>query len=125
MIRRPIPIPGCERHFRIGTRALGQMGYININAGAPGTGNAGRALASLGLTGDINLFSPYMTATYDALQMSFKRRLSGSIFGGAYTFSKAINFMDNDGGPRIQYYPAARLNRGLAGYDRTYNFQLY
>jgi Carboxypeptidase regulatory-like domain/TonB dependent receptor-like, beta-barrel len=109
----------------VGTRALGQMGYININAGAPGTGTAGRALASLGLTGDINMFSPYMTATYDALQMSFKRRLSSSIFGGAYTFSKAINFMDNDGGPRIQYYPAAQLNRGLAGYDRTHNFQLY
>jgi hypothetical protein len=31
----------------------------------------------------------------------------------------------NDGGPRIQYYPEARRNRGLAGYDRTHNFQLY
>jgi carboxypeptidase family protein/TonB-dependent receptor-like protein len=124
-VESELPLKFTGQIGYVGTRALGQMGYININAGAPGTGNAGRALASLGLIGDINLFSPYMTATYDALQMSFKRRLSNSIFGGAYTFSKAINFMDNDGGPRIQYYPAAQLNRGLAGYDRTHNFQLY
>jgi hypothetical protein len=57
--------------------------------------------------------------------MSFKRRFTSSTFGGAYTFSKAINFTDNDGGPRIQYYPEARRNRGLASYDRTHNFQLY
>jgi len=124
-VERELPLRFTGQIGYVGTRALGQMGFININAGAPGTGNAGRALARLGLTGDINLFSPYMTATYDALQMSFKRRLSGSIFGGAYTFSKAINFMDNDGGPRIQFYPAASRNRGLAGYDRTHNFQLY
>jgi outer membrane receptor protein involved in Fe transport len=124
-VERELPLKFTGQIGYVGTRALGQMGYININAGAPGTGNAGRALARLGLTGDINLFSPYMTATYDALQMSFKRRLSGSTFGGAYTFSKAINFMDNDGGPRIQYYPEAQRNRGLAGYDRTHNFQLY
>jgi outer membrane receptor protein involved in Fe transport len=124
-VERELPLRFTGQIGYVGTRALGQMGFININAGAPGTGNAGRALARLGLTADINLFSPYMTATYDALQMSFKRRLSGSIFGGAYTFSKAINFMDNDGGPRIQFYPAASRNRGLAGYDRTHNFQLY
>jgi hypothetical protein len=68
---------------------------------------------------------PYQTATYDALQTSFKRRFTSSTFGGAYTFSKAINYADNDGGPRIQYYPEAQRNRGLASYDRTHNFQLY
>src|SRR6185503_17746681 len=52
----------------VGTRAVGQMGFININAAAPGTGNAGRALASLGLTGDINEILPYKTSTYDSLQ---------------------------------------------------------
>ena len=28
----------------VGTRAIGQMSFVNINAGAPGTGNAGRPL---------------------------------------------------------------------------------
>ncbi|MBO0726507.1 MAG: TonB-dependent receptor, partial [Blastocatellia bacterium] len=124
-VERELPLKFIGQIGYVGTRAVGQMGFININAGAPGTGNAGRALASLGLTADINEILPYMTSTYDALQMSFKRRLGSSTFGASYTFSKAIDFADNDGGPRIQYYPAAILNRGLAGYDRTHNLQLY
>ena len=44
----------------MGTRAIGQMGFININAGPPGTGNAGRPLAvKFGLTADINSIQPY------------------------------------------------------------------
>jgi hypothetical protein len=109
----------------VGTRAVGQMGVININAGAPGTGNAGRALARFGLTADINEILPYMTATYDALQTSVKRRFASSTVGLVYTFSKAINSADNDGGPRIQYYLEARHNRGLAGYDRRHNAQAF
>jgi hypothetical protein len=101
------------------------MGFININAAAPGTGNAGRALARFGLTADINEILPYMTSTYDALQTTVKRRFSTSTIGLVYTFSKAINFADNDGGPRIQYYPAARQNRGPAGYDRRHNAQAF
>jgi Carboxypeptidase regulatory-like domain/TonB dependent receptor-like, beta-barrel len=124
-VERELPLRFTGQIGYVGTRAVGQMGFININAAAPGTGNAGRALANLGLTADINMILPYMTTTYDAMQVSFKRRLSGSTFGGAYTFSKAINFADNDANPRIQFYPAARQNRGVAGYDRTHNLQLY
>jgi hypothetical protein len=109
----------------VGTRAVGQMGFININAGAPGTGNAGRALARFGLTADINEILPYMTTTYDSLQGTLKRRWASSVFGVTYTYSKAINFADNDANPRIQYYPEARRNRGPAGYDRTNNLQVY
>ena len=109
----------------VGTRAVGQMQVININAGAPGTGNAGRALARFGLTADINEILPYMTATYDALQTTVKRRFANSTVGLAYTLSKTINFVDNDGNPRIQYYPDARENRGLAGYDRRHNAQAF
>lgn len=125
IVERELPRQFFAQIGYVGTRAVGQMGFININAAAPGTGNAGRALANLGLTADINMIMPYMTTTYDSLQASFKRRFNSSIFGGSYTFSKAINFADNDANPRIQFYPAARLNRGLAGYDRTHNFQLY
>jgi hypothetical protein len=107
----------------VGTRAVGQMGFININAGAPGTGNAGRALAHLGLTADINEILPYKTSTYDALQAEVKARFAGSILGTAYTWSKAINYADNDANPRIQFQPMADRNRGPASYDRTHNLQ--
>jgi hypothetical protein len=110
----------------VGTRAVGQMGFININAGAPGTGNAGRALFPLfGLTADINSIQPYKTTTYDALQSEIKGRFGSSIVGLVYTWSKAINYADNDANPRIQYMPEAERNRGLAGYDRSYNIQAY
>jgi hypothetical protein len=101
------------------------MGFININASAPGTGSAGRPLAALGITADINEILPYGTATYDSLQAQFTRRWASSLFGASYTWSKAINYGDNDAGPRIQYLPEKERNRGLAGYDRTHNLQMY
>ena len=110
----------------VGTRAVGQMGFININASAPGTGTTGRPLFQLfGLTQDINEILPYKTTTYDSLQADLKGRFGSSIVGTVYTWSKAINYADNDANPRIQYMPEAERNRGLASYDRTHNFQGY
>lgn len=108
----------------VGTRAVGQMGFININPSAPGGGNAGRALAgNLGLLSDINDVMPFKTTTYDSLQSQLTRRVGGSVVGLVYTWSKAIDWADNDANPRIQYPGAWNLNRGPAGYDRTHNFQ--
>jgi len=110
----------------VGTRAVDQMGFININAGAPGTGNNGRPLfARFGIVADINSIQPYGTTTYDGLQVLFRRRWATSQFGTAYTWSRTENFADNDGGPRIQFLPAKQLNHGLASYDRTHNLQVY
>jgi hypothetical protein len=110
----------------VGTRAVGQEGFININAGAPGTGTAGRPLFQLfGLTADINDIMPFKTTTYDALQSQFVHRFGGSLIGVSYTFSHAIDWADNDGGPRIQYPGAWNLNRGTAGFDRTHTLQPY
>jgi Carboxypeptidase regulatory-like domain/TonB dependent receptor len=109
----------------VGTRIKGQMGFININASAPGTGNAGRPLAPLGIVSDINSIQPFGDAFYDALQAQLTGRWGGSQYGMAYTWSKAINYQDNDGNPRIPWLGAKERNRGLANYDRTHNFQAY
>lgn len=109
----------------VGTRALGQMGYININASAPGTGTNGRPLIGFGINADINEIKPYGDATYDSLQATLNRRWGSSSFGMAYTWSKAINYADNDANPRIQYLPEKERNKGLAGYNRTHNLQIY
>ncbi len=51
MIERELPWRFTSQIGYVGTRAVGQMGFININAGPPGTGNAGRPLAvRFGLT---------------------------------------------------------------------------
>jgi hypothetical protein len=107
----------------VGTRAVGQEQFVNINASAPGTGNNGVPLFPI--TAGINDIMPYKTTTYDALQSQLTGRWGDSIFGAVYTLSKAINWADNDANPRIQYQPAANLNRGIASYDRTHNFQGY
>jgi hypothetical protein len=109
----------------VGTRVIGQQGFININTSAPGTGSAGRELADLGIFSDINMIRPFGDASYDSLQTELKGRFRSSIFGLVYTFSKAINYQDNDANPRIPFPEAKERNKGLAGYDRTHNFQSY
>src|SRR5262249_9559505 len=125
-IERQLPLQFTTQIGYVGTRAVNQMSNINVNAGAPGTGTNGRALfGKFGLTADITSIQPYGTTTYDGLQLLVKRQWGGSQFGTTYTWSKTINFADNDGGPRIQYLPEKQRNRGLAGYDRTHNIQMY
>jgi hypothetical protein len=125
-IERQLPWKFAAQVGYVGTRVIGQMGFININAGPPGTGANGRPLnIKFGLQGDINSIQPYGDTTYDALQATFTRRLGSSLFGTSYTWSKTINFADNDGGPRIQYLPEKQRNRGPASYDRTHNLQSY
>jgi len=126
IIERELPWNLVGQVGYIGTRAHGQMGFININAGAPGTGTAGRPLFQLfGLTADINEILPYGDTTYDAMQTQLTRRWHGSIFGSVFTWSKTINYADNDANPRIQYLPAKQHNRGLASYHRKFNSQTY
>ncbi len=109
----------------VGTLIKGQMGFININTSAPGTGNAGRALAGFGLTQDINMIEPFGDGTYHALQAELKARSQNGQLGVVYTLSKAENYQDNDANPRIPYLPEKERNKGLASFDRTHNLQTY
>ncbi len=132
IVERELPWSFIGSVGYVGTRAVGQMGYININASAPGTGNAGRPLFTtdargnrVGIAANITSVQPFRTTTYDSLQAQLTRRWASSIFGISYTLSKAINYADNDAGPRIAYMPEAERNRGTAGYDRPHNLQTY
>jgi len=124
-IERQLPAKFVANVGYVGTRAVGQMGFININPSAPGTADAGRPLIGFGINADISSIQPYGNTTYDALQAQFTRRWASSLIGVAYTWSKTINFADNDGGPRIAYTPEKQRNRGPATYDRTHNLQSY
>lgn len=124
-MQRELPQGFVAQAGYVASRATGQMANVALNASAPGTGNAGRALAAFGLTADINIIQPYKTATYDSLQTQLVKRWGGSMLGFVYTFSKALNYADNDANPRIQWMPAADLNRGPASYDRPHNLQMY
>jgi hypothetical protein len=111
----------------VGTRAIRHTDQVNVNAAGPGGGNSGRALFPLtGRTTDITEIMPFNTAKYDALQTQLTRRVGAGIFGVSYTFSKAIDYGDNDdSGLTWAWVPMYGRNRALAGFDRTHNFQAY
>jgi hypothetical protein len=111
----------------VGSRAIRQIANVNINAGEPGLGNAGRALAKFGRIANISSYMPFNTATYDSLQTQVTRRLNPSAqIGLTYTFSKSINYADqSDSGLTFQSVSQWARNKAVAGFDRTHNLQLY
>jgi hypothetical protein len=76
----------------------------------------------------INQLTPLGNNYYDSLQAKLTRRFRGSSqIGFAYTFSKAIDYEDDE---EINFllwpYPAyIPRNKALAGFDRTHNFEAY
>jgi hypothetical protein len=63
------------------------------------------------------------TSNYNSLQVTANRRFaSGLQFGLAYTWSKAMSFVDFDWGQLVSTYRPVRVwNYGKAGYDQTHN----
>jgi hypothetical protein len=109
----------------VGTLARGQQGFINFNAGLPGTGNAGLPLSRFGITSGVNVIRPFGDTTYNALQTELRGRFQSAQFGIVYTLSRTTNYADNDANPRIPLLQFKELNKGPAGYDRTHNLQNY
>lgn len=111
----------------VGTRAIRHTDQVNVNAAGPGGGNNGRPLFAItGRTTDITEIEPFNTSTYNALQTQVTKRLGAGIFGITYTFSRAIDYGDNDdSGLTWAWVPMYGRNKALAGFDRTHNFQMY
>ncbi len=88
----------------------------------------GRALADDFLRpypgyGNLNYLENASTSNFHSLQVQANRRFSrGLQFGATWTWSKAMDFTDSDGGTVATYAPIRVWNYGKAGYDRTHNF---
>ncbi len=122
----------------VGTYAVRAPVNINANASLPGTGSAGgllsQAYTQLGLctpcnyTGGINEILPFQNTRYDSLQTKVTYHIAGgSSAGFAWTWSKAIDYADNEdlgsvAFPDPQFWS---MNRALAGFDRTHNFEVW
>jgi hypothetical protein len=121
----------------VGARGIRMLTYEDINAAPINGGSTGRVLYPLWKNS--NTFadmSPDANMYYDGLQTKLTRRFSGaSSIGLVYTFSKAINWQDNEelatifggqGGLLFWNYPAYRnRNKAVATFDRTHNLELY
>ncbi len=79
------------------------------------------------LTGynNINTIEPAGTSNYHSLQVSAKRRFAQGIqFGAAWTWSKAMDFNDQDTDSVTSLAPLRVWNYGLASFDRTHVLSL-
>jgi hypothetical protein len=111
----------------VSTKAIRHTDDININPAGPGGGVAGQFYYPItGQTTAITESTPFSTSNYDALQTQIIKRLGGGTVGATYTFSKAMDFGDNDdSGLTWAWAPMIERNYALAGFDRTHNFQMF
>lgn len=111
----------------VGTHGVHVDMGVNINGSAPGTGTAGRLLYPY-VTSDMNMYEPFGSMTYHALQATVKKRIGASIIGASYTFSKGIDNTNGDNGDGTLWraYPVSyALDKQISGFDRPQDLQVY
>jgi len=113
----------------VGTTTVNAFADWNGNAAAPGTGQAGQPLfQKFGRTSETLFWNGLVSANYHSLQVSVNRRVGNDLtLQGAYTWSHAINYVDDDGWAGFSYWnygPETGRNRATASYDRPHNFHL-
>jgi TonB dependent receptor len=111
----------------VGTRTLRPVSEVNVNAAGPGGGNGGTPLfAKFGNANTISDQIPFKGGSYNSLQTRITRQMGASQVGAVYTFSKALDFFDNENNSLTwAWEPMWNRNKALAGYDRTHNFQFF
>ncbi len=137
-VQRELPWHFVGEAAYVGNRAIRFLTNENINAAPVNGGQAGRPLFQrFGKNwGDVGCLCPDTNSYYDALQAKLNRRLvNGLSVGLSYTFSKAINSIDNEevsgtfgvnGGFLFWAHPSVKArNKALASYDRTHNLSIY
>ncbi len=127
-IERKMPLDLVTSLAYVGSHSVHLLADYDINAGSPGSGNAGRPQAAkFGRTINTNMWDGYLSSNYNSLQFAVNRSFSkGLMIKGAYTYSKAIDYTDEDGWASVgwNWAPVFQRNRATAGFDRTQVLQL-
>jgi hypothetical protein len=126
----------------VGQHSVHLLADRDINAGYPGSGTtglpyynafsqsqfpAGTSAANAHRTVPINMWDGYLSSSYNSLQVAVNKSLSkGLLIKGAYTWSHAIDYTDDDGWAAVGWNDpnVFQRNRASAGFDRTHVFQL-
>ena len=112
----------------VGQHSSHLLADYDLNAGTtPGLGTAGQPLyVAYGDNGQVLNSSGYLSSEYNSLQVAFNRQFSkGLLLKGAYTWSHAIDYTDDDGWAQPGWFgDQFPRNRATAGFDRTQVFQL-
>jgi carboxypeptidase family protein/TonB-dependent receptor-like protein len=112
----------------VGTQTTHQLADLNINAAPAGTGRNGQPLfQKFGRTAALNRWDGWLSSNYHALQIALNRPFSKGFFvKGAYTWSRAMNWTDDDGWAGVDWNDPSVLARNYAqaGYNIPHIFQL-
>jgi hypothetical protein len=126
-VERKLPLDIISSVGYVGQHSVHLLADRDINAGFPGSGTARLSYASYGRTVPTNMWDGYLSSSYNALQVAVNRSFSkGLMLKGAYTWSHAIDYTDDDGWASVgsDWAPTFQRNRASAGFDRTHIFQL-
>jgi hypothetical protein len=126
-VERKLPLDLVASAGYVGAHSVHLLADRDINAGAPGSGTAGLPYASYGRTVPTNMWDGYLSSSYSSLQVALNKQFSkGLLLKGAYTWSHAIDYTDDDGWASVgwNYAPVFQRNRATAGFDRNQVFQM-
>jgi hypothetical protein len=112
----------------VGSHSTHLLADYDINAGYPGSGTTGLPYyAAYGRTVPTNMWDGYLSSNYHSLQVAVNRQFAkGLMVKGAYTYSKAIDYTDDDGWASVgwNWAPVFQRNRATAGFDHTHVMQI-
>ena len=126
-IERQLPGAVVMSAAYVGQHSVHLLADRDINSGFPNSGTALLPQASIGRTTATNLWDGYLSSEYSSLQIAANRQFSnGLMLKGAYTWSHAIDYTDDDGWASTNWNwgPVFQRNRASAGFDRRHVFQL-
>lgn len=130
VVERKLPGQFVASVGYVGTQTVHQFADRNVNSALPGTGSAGQPYNKPQFgnrTAETDFWQGYLSANYHALQASINRQFShGLMVKGAYTYSRAIDFTDDDGWASVAWNDPSvfRRNRAPAGFNTPHIFQL-
>ncbi|HEU4891014.1 MAG TPA: TonB-dependent receptor, partial [Vicinamibacterales bacterium] len=124
-IERRLPLDVSVSVGYAGTATVDGYATRNLNYAESG-GNGNRQLFAQANTASINLYSSSAKARYNSLQLAVNRPFkNGFMLKGAYTLSKAMNEVEDDGGGYTWPQPSQfSRNYALANSDRTHMLQM-
>jgi hypothetical protein len=129
-IERKLPLDLVTSVAYVGSHSVHLLADRDINAGYPGSGTTGLPYNDLlhnNRTIATQMWDGYLSSEYNSLQVAINRSFSkGLMVKGAYTYSKAIDYTDDDGwaSTNWNWAPVFQRNRAPAGFDRTQVFQI-
>ena len=127
-VERKLPQSLVTSVAYVGMHAVHLLADVDINSGYPGSGTPRLPYYALfGRTLPTQMWDGGLSSNYHSLQVATRRSFSkGLMLQAAYTFSKSLDYVDDDGSvtPAWNWGPVFQRNRAVAGFDSTHVLQV-